>query len=541
MNIFSEAARLEEQNRPFALAQIVDSRGSTPRHSAQMLIRADGTIVGTIGGGMVERKVIDEALVALSEKTSRMFHGRMARNGTDAVGSDCGGAMSVYISVHGLRPRLVLIGGGHVNRAIAQIAALVGFEIAVADIYRESLNPDFFPPSTQLLHAETFSCALDKLDIGPDNFVLIATNNKDREALDWLITQPVAWLGLLASRRKVQVFLRQLRENGIAEDHIARLHAPVGYSIGAETPNEIAISVLAEILQVKNQAAGGLMMAVDHPSQHLRVVIRGAGDIATGVALRLWHAGFKVIMLEVEKPTAIRRSVAFAQAIFDGEVTVEGVVARRAASVHEAMRIVENGAIPLLVDPSCHSLRDLRPACVVDAILAKENFGTHCGLAPAVIALGPGFCAGKDCHAVIETHRGHWLGQVIYHGCAQANTGIPGNIQGHTSLRVIRAPVAGVLQGRVRLGDIVNEGETLATIGDREILAPLGGMVRGLLNDGLVVNSGFKIGDIDPRGADADYTSVSDKARAIGGGVLEALMTLMHRSVKAKEAVLTVA
>lgn len=130
---------------------------------------------------------------------------------------------------------------------------------------------------------------------------------------------------------------------------------------------------------------------------------------------------------------------------------------------------------------------------------------------------------------------------MIYHGCAQANTGIPGNIQGHTSLRVIRAPVAGVLQGRVRLGDIVNEGETIAAIGDREILAPLGGMVRGLLNDGLVVNSGFKIGDIDPRGADADYTSVSDKARAIGGGVLEALMTLMHRGVKAKEAVLTVA
>ena len=159
MNIFSEAARLEEQNRPFALAQIVDSRGSTPRHSAQMLIRADGTIAGTIGGGMVERKVIDEALVALGEKASRMFHGRMARNGADAVGSDCGGAMSVYISVHGLRPRLVLIGGGHVNRAIAQIAALVGFEIAVADIYRESLNPDFFPPSTQLLHAETFGSA----------------------------------------------------------------------------------------------------------------------------------------------------------------------------------------------------------------------------------------------------------------------------------------------------------------------------------------------------------------------------------------------
>lgn len=261
MNIFSEAARLEEQNRPFALAQIVDSRGSTPRHSAWMLIRDDGSIVGTIGGGMVERKVINEALEALREKAPRMFHGRMARSGTDAVGSDCGGAMSIYISVHGLRPRLVLIGAGHVNRAIAQGAVALGFEIAVADIYPDSLNPDYFPPSTQLLHAETFSAAVDKLAIRADNFVLIATNNKDSEALDRLIEQPVAWLGLLASRRKVQTFLRQLRENGVAQAAIDRLHAPVGYNIGAETPNEIAISVLAELLQVKNQAPGGLMMA----------------------------------------------------------------------------------------------------------------------------------------------------------------------------------------------------------------------------------------------------------------------------------------
>lgn len=266
MTIFSEAARLEEQNCPFALAQIVESRGSTPRHSAQMLVREDGTILGTIGGGMVERKVIDAALAALKEKTPRLFHGRMARNGADAVGSDCGGAMSVYISVHGLRPRLVLIGGGHVNRAIARGAALLGFEIAIADIYLESLNPQFFPASAQLVHAESFSAAVEQLAIRPDNYVLIATNNKDSEALDKLIVQPVAWLGLLASRRKVQVFLQKLRDSGVDEENIARLHAPVGYNIGAETPNEIAVSVLAEILQRKNQAPGGLMMAAAHPA-----------------------------------------------------------------------------------------------------------------------------------------------------------------------------------------------------------------------------------------------------------------------------------
>ncbi|WP_124966021.1 selenium-dependent molybdenum cofactor biosynthesis protein YqeB, partial [Trabulsiella odontotermitis] len=346
---------------------------------------------------------------------------------------------------------------------------------------------------------------------------------------------------LLASRRKVQVFLRQMRDNGVDENDIARLHAPVGFNIGAETPHEIAISVLAEILQVKNHAAGGLMMAAPHPSQHQRVVIRGAGDIATGVALRLWHAGFKVIMLEVEKPTVIRRSVAFAQAVFQGETQVEGVTARRVASAEDAISAADSGVVPVLIDPLCQSLELLKPGCVVDAILAKENMGTRSDMAPITIALGPGFSAGKDCHAVIETNRGHWLGQVIYQGAAQENTGIPGNIQGHTSRRVIRAPVAGVMNACVQLGDIVSEGEVIARIGDTEILAPLSGMVRGLLSDGLVVNSGFKIGDIDPRGAAADFTSVSDKARAIGGGVLEALMTLMHQGVKSTRELVTVA
>ena len=532
MNIFSEAAQLEEQNRPFALAQIVDSRGSTPRHSAQMLVREDGTIAGTIGGGMVERKVIDEALEAIRERAPRLFHGRMARQGADAVGSDCGGAMSVYISVHGLRPRLVLIGGGHVNRAIAQMAVPLGFEIAVADIYPESLNPQFYPPATQLVHAPSFAAAVELLEIRANNYVLIATNNQDREALDNLVTRPAAWLGLLASRRKAQVFLRQMKENGVSEEHLARLHSPVGYNIGAETPNEIAVSVLAELLQVKNQAPGGMMMNVAHPSQHLRVVIRGAGDIATGVALRLWHAGFQVMMLETDQPTVIRRSVAFAQACYQDEMVLEGVTARKATTVDEAIRMASNGMIPVLMDARGDSLRELKPGCVVDAILAKQNLGTHCEMAPSVIALGPGFSAGSDCHAVIETNRGHWLGQVIYHGAAQENTGIPGNIMGHTSLRVIRAPIAGVMRARVQLGDIVNEGDVIALIGETEILAPLAGMVRGLLNDGLVVNSGFKIGDIDPRGASADFNSVSDKARAIGGGVLEALMTLMQQKSK---------
>ncbi|WP_431222825.1 selenium-dependent molybdenum cofactor biosynthesis protein YqeB [Serratia sp. L9] len=529
MNIFAEAARLEEENQPFAMAQIIESRGSTPRHSGQMLVMADGICIGTIGGGMIERLVIEQAIAAIGERKARVFHGRMARTGQDAVGSDCGGAMSVYIDVHGLRPRLVLIGAGHVNRAIACAAKPLGFDIHVADIYASSLDPARFPAGTTLVHGESFTEAIGKMNIEANNFVIIATNNQDCEALNLLIKHPVRYLGLLASRRKVQTFTQLLKQRGTTEAEFARLHAPVGYNIGAETPEEIAISVLAELLQVRNQSAGGLMKNDIRLTRDKLVTIRGAGDIATGVALRLYHAGFQVIMLDVAQPTAIRRSVAFAQAMFDGSACVEGVTACVANDVNEAFEMINRGEIPLLIDAEASSLEQFKPRFLVDAILAKQNLGTHRNMAPITVALGPGFNAGQDCDAVIETNRGHELGRVIYHGYTHPNTGIPGNIGGHTARRVIRAPADGVMQCHVALGDLVQEGDIVAHCGEAPVIAPLGGMVRGLLHNGLEVNAGTKIGDIDPRGALADYTTVSDKARAIGGAVLEAIMKLGQR------------
>ena len=271
------------------------------------------------------------------------------------------------------------------------------------------------------------------------------------------------------------------------------------------------------------------------------VVIRGAGDLATGIALRLHRAGYQIVMTDLPAPTSIRRTGCFSEAIRLGEMTVEDISARKAETPEEALTLAQSGVVAVLADPAGACIPALRPGAVVDAILAKQNLGTRADMAPVTIALGPGFTAGKDCHAVIETNRGHWLGQVIYSGCAQENTGVPGNIMGHTTRRVIRAPAAGIMRSNVKLGDLVKEGDVIAWIGEHEIKAPLTGMVRGLLNDGLAVVGGFKIGDIDPRGETADFTSVSDKARAIGGGVLEALMMLMHQGVKATKEVLEVA
>lgn len=256
------------------------------------------------------------------------------------------------------------------------------------------------------------------------------------------------------------------------------------------------------------------------------VIIRGAGDIATGVAVRLHNCGFQVVMTELQTPTMIRCTVSLGQCLFGKPTEVEGITAVHAIGAEQVITALNAGQIPVLIDDDLKILETLKPSYLVDAILAKRNLGFSKQLAPVTIALGPGFVAGIDCDAVIETNRGHHLGRVIYDGPTHPNTGIPGNIAGFTHERVFRAPCNGTMHSTVHIGDLVEEGDVVATVGESKVYAPLSGMVRGLLNNGLVVTEGFKIGDIDPRGKHADYTTVSDKARAIGGAVLEAMMHL---------------
>lgn len=258
------------------------------------------------------------------------------------------------------------------------------------------------------------------------------------------------------------------------------------------------------------------------------IVIKGAGDLASGVAVRLAHCGFPIVMTDLPHPTSIRRTVCFSEAILKGKFTVEDVTAERADSIEAIDGIHQSGRIAVLADPDANCINALHPQVVVDAILAKRNISTKITDAPIVIALGPGFTAGKDCHAVIETMRGHDLGRVILEGAAEPNTGIPGNISGFTTERVLRAPKDGVFIERRHIGDLVEKGEPIAEVDGEPIPATLSGVIRGLLPTGTPVRKGMKSGDIDPRPVQSHCFTVSDKARAIGGGVLEAILMLQR-------------
>lgn len=261
------------------------------------------------------------------------------------------------------------------------------------------------------------------------------------------------------------------------------------------------------------------------------VLIKGAGDLATGIAYRLKKSGFDIVMTEIDNPTTVRRTVAFSQAIFDNEIEIEGIKGIKVNNINEIHKEIKKGNIPIIIDKEANIIKKLKPKVIVDAIIAKKNLGTSINDAPIVIGVGPGFEAKKDCHLVIETKRGHYLGKVIEEGSAIPNTGIPGNIGGYTKERIIRASSNGKIRPVVKIGDYVKKGEVIAYIDGVEVVAEIDGIVRGMLQEGIEVFKGMKSGDIDPRCEKDHCFTISDKARSIGGGVLEAIMYMNSKNL----------
>ena len=261
------------------------------------------------------------------------------------------------------------------------------------------------------------------------------------------------------------------------------------------------------------------------------IIVRGGGDLATGTIYKLKKSGFPVLILEIENPSAIRRNVAFSEAVYQGCQTVEDITCYLANSLEQAEEYLQEDKLTMLVDPSGEAITKLEPLAVVDAILAKRNLGTSRDMAPITVALGPGFTAGEDTDAVIETKRGHNLGRVIWNGSAAPNTGVPGLIGGYGKERVMHSPAKGILRNVKKITDTVTKGDVIALIeteeGNVPVEATLDGILRGLIRDGYPVTKGFKVADIDPRVEEYNNCfTISDKARCIAGGVLEAILQL---------------
>lgn len=261
------------------------------------------------------------------------------------------------------------------------------------------------------------------------------------------------------------------------------------------------------------------------------VLIRGAGEMASAVAVRLYRANFRrICMLDLENPLCVRRQVSFCPALRAGTASVQGVTAGQACDARQMQGQWAAGRIAVMLVPDWDRANAARPDVVVDAILAKRNIGTAIGDAGLVIALGPGFSAGADCHRVIETNRGHDLGRIIDSGTAAADTGIPGAIAGETGRRILRAPCEGVFRGRTEIGAFLRRGEIAGEVAGRPVTVEIDGMIRGLIRTGTHVTAGLKLGDIDPRGQQDYCATISEKARTISGSVLECVVAHVNRA-----------
>ncbi len=387
MNIFSKAAELEQKNIPFALITITGSRGSTPRSQARMIVLSDGTSYGTVGGGASEFEAVKRAQELIRLQKSESFNKSL----TVGDGHNCGGEVEMFIEVIGSRPRLILVGGGHVNLEIANLAVRCGFFIEVVETREEFASPERFPDASRFYTGTTIEEALAQVSIDENTALVIATHSLDQEALEMVLSSPAWYIGMLGSRNKIHTFRTRLKEKlHIDIASLTQLYAPLGLDIGAQTPEEIAVSAVSELMKVRSVKSG---QSLRDRSDNL-VIVRGAGDLASAVIVRLHKAGYRVLALEVPQPTAIRRTVSFSSVLKSGSMELEGVECVFASNAREAKTLMDQQKVALMIDSEASVRKELHPLCLVDAIIAKKNLGTHMAMAPYVIALGPRFHGG---------------------------------------------------------------------------------------------------------------------------------------------------
>ncbi|NHN49094.1 EF2563 family selenium-dependent molybdenum hydroxylase system protein [Halostella sp. JP-L12] len=525
MSVFDRVTELKERGEPAAMLTIVEKDGSAPRDVGdRMLVTADDEY-GTIGGGTVEHLAVEDARAVLADEAVPGVRTYELEPGGN-TGMVCGGSMDVFVERIRGRARLYVAGAGHISVELAPLAQRLGYDVTVVDDREEYADPENFPDATDVIHGD-YGETLSELPMTAETSVAVATRSGtfDRRAVAAALDGGAGYVGLVASETKTDHVVESLAEEGYDRRDLARVRAPVGLDLGGSGPADVALAILSEVNADRYGASGRRATRLDLDDL---VVVRGGGDLGSGVVYRLHQAGFPVVVTEVPRPTVVRRAVAFGAAMYEDEVSIEGVDARRAADVDEAIGVLEDDAVPVLADPDAAIASELDAAVLVDAIMAKgrTDTGTRRDDADVVIGLGPGFEAGEDVDAVVETDRGHELGRAIYEGRANPYDGEPGERRGYTHERVLRAPGEGPWEPVVEIGDLVSAGDTVGHVGERAVKSEIDGLVRGLVHAGLDVEEGTKLGDVDPRGEDVDPAKISDKALCLGGGALEAVLKL---------------
>lgn len=525
MTIFEDTSELIESGRRAAMLTVVDTEGSVPREVGTRMVVTPDEEYGTIGGGTVEHLAIESARDVLAGEAAPGVRTYELEPGGN-TGMVCGGEMSVFVDRIGGQPRLYIAGAGHIGAELAPMAQRMGYDVTVVDDREEYASPDSFPDTVTVRHG-AYEAVLRDVPMTEDTAVAVATRSGtfDQAAIAAALDGGAGWIGLVASDRKADRVLGSLADEGYEWRDLAEVRSPVGLSLGGGGPEDVALSILSEIHLDQHEASGDRETSL--PLDKL-VVVRGGGDLGSGVVYRLHQAGYPVVVTEMAEPMVVRRAVAFGSAIDEEVVEIEGVVGRRASDIDEAVTILREDEVPVLEDPEAEIADVLGAAVVVDAIMAKgkTDTGTTRDDADVVVGLGPGFEAGADVDAVVETDRGHELGRVFYEGTAREYDGEPAQREGYTHDRVFRAPTAGRWDPAVDIGDLVEAGETMGHVDGEPVQTEIDGLVRGLVHDGRTVEADTKLGDVDPRGASVDPKQISDKALSLGGGVLEAVIKL---------------
>lgn len=525
MTVFERADDLVASGESVAMLTVVGKDGSAPREVGAKMLVTGTDEYGTIGGGTVEGLAIEDAREVLDGSANAGVRTYELRPGGN-TGMVCGGSMDVFVDLIRGTKRLYVAGGGHIAVDLARMASVTGYAVTVVDDREEYAAADRFPDETRTIHGD-YGEELGSLPMTAETAVVVATRSGtfDQHAVAAALDGGAGYVGLVASETKTDHVFDSLAEEGYDRRDLARVRAPVGLDLGGGGPHDVALSVLAEMSRDRHGASGERLTALDLDDV---VVVRGGGDVGSGVVHRLVRAGFPVIVTEVDEPTVVRRQVAFATAMYEDTVSVEGVTATRAATVDEVVETLARGDVAVLADPEAAIADELDASVLVDATLAKgkRDTGTRRDDAEVVVGLGPGFEAGADVDAVVETDRGHELGRVYYDGTASPYDGEPGEREGYTHERVLRAPNEGIWRPSVELGELVEAGAAVGHVDETTVTTEIDGLVRGLVHPDVEVAAGAKLGDVDPRGESVDHEKISDKALCVGGGVLEAVLHL---------------